>query len=271
MEDDTTQDQSGKALAIVEQDGKFLLDSRVLAKQLGYEHKALIRNIHRNKTRIEAKSVLRQFDAKPSKGSMGGRPEAYYMLTERQCLILTGSLKKGVEADEWHDRLVDEFLAARAMVKQLQKQLPTQPQVELFPLQEMMHDQALKNWNRVSAGSFGVLTEMYSVMVILTGKGYMLPERSKPDGSVGKVWRRYAKEHYGIDPTGRYDYLDEMDRVWPSFTYALEHVRAFRDFLQDVYFIEYYPKYKDGAIERQAKKNQQIEGHDKNRPQIKGK
>jgi hypothetical protein len=44
------------------------------------------------------------------------------MLSERQCLILSGSLKKGVEADEWHDWLVDQFLQARARIRELESQ-----------------------------------------------------------------------------------------------------------------------------------------------------
>jgi phage regulator Rha-like protein len=85
-------------LEIVLTDGEPRLDSRLLATHLGYEHKVVRQSIRRHKARLEAKSVMLLFDAKPSKGSFGGRPERLYLLTERHCLILSGTLKKGEEA-----------------------------------------------------------------------------------------------------------------------------------------------------------------------------
>jgi len=71
-------------LSIIMKDGSYLLDSRVLATRLGYEHKVILQCIRRHKARLEAKSVLLQFEAKPSKGSLGGRPETYYLLDEER-------------------------------------------------------------------------------------------------------------------------------------------------------------------------------------------
>jgi phage regulator Rha-like protein len=271
MEDSLPQNQPSEALAIVEQDGKFLLDSRVLAKQLGYEHKVVLQSIRRHKSRLEAKSLLLQNEAKPSKGSMGGRPETYYMLDERQSLILTGSLKKGTEADEWHDRLVDEFLAARAMVKQLQKQLPTQPQTELFPMQAILYDRTQKNWRRVPDGYFGILPELYTLVMKLTYDGYDVPMGTKTDVSVGTRWKAYALEHYGIEPSGQYGCLDDKDVPRLSYYYPMDYLQRFRIWVEDVFFVEHFQIYLKGAIERQAKKHTQIEKRDKNHPQIEGK
>src|SRR5579859_4720875 len=112
-----------QALEIVVTDGEYLVDSRLLAHRLGYEHETVVRNISRHKARLERKSILRQIVGKTTSDVRGrGRPEISYLLNERQCLILTGSLKKGEEADEWHDWLVDAFLQARERVKQLEAQ-----------------------------------------------------------------------------------------------------------------------------------------------------
>src|SRR6266487_6423318 len=60
-------------------------------------------------------------DEKTTRDSKGrGRPETYYLLTERQCLILAGSLKRGDEALEWQDALIDAFLQARNQVRELE-------------------------------------------------------------------------------------------------------------------------------------------------------
>jgi phage regulator Rha-like protein len=103
-----------ESLTIVPTEGELRLDSRLLAKQLGYEYKVILQAIRRHKARLEAKSSLLQIEAVKPRETRGATREVYYMLNERQCLILTGSLKKGIEAEEWHDRLVDEFLQARA-------------------------------------------------------------------------------------------------------------------------------------------------------------
>ena len=109
-------------LVIVEVDGENRIDSRVLATQLNYDHKIISQSIRRHKERLEAKSSLLHFEAVKQRESRGATREVYYMLDERQSLILAGSLKKGVEADEWHDRLVDAFLDARNRIRELENE-----------------------------------------------------------------------------------------------------------------------------------------------------
>ena len=56
-------------LEIVTMYGDYLIDSRVLAVRLGYEHKVLLQSIRRHKARLEAKSVVLQCEAKPPRCS----------------------------------------------------------------------------------------------------------------------------------------------------------------------------------------------------------
>jgi len=131
-------------LVIVEVNGENRIDSRVLATQLNYEHKIILQSIRRHKDRLEAKSILLHNEAKTTSDSRGrGRPESYYMLDERQCLILAGSLKKGVEADEWHDRLVDAFLDARNRIRELEQTI-TQEVQELDPIKTAQNPHLLR-------------------------------------------------------------------------------------------------------------------------------
>ncbi len=110
-------------LEIASSNGAFRIDSRVLAMQLGYEHKVVLQSIRRHRARLETRSALLHFEAVlKHEGYQGSTRQTYYLLDERQCLILPGSLKKGKEADEWHDRLVDAFLQARERARQLEKQ-----------------------------------------------------------------------------------------------------------------------------------------------------
>src|SRR2546423_2362384 len=97
-----------QAMEILHMNGDYLVDSRALVARLGYEHKVLLQSIRQHKARLEAKSALLQIEAVlKHKGYQGSTHLTYCLLNERQCLILAGSLKKGVEADEWHDTLVD--------------------------------------------------------------------------------------------------------------------------------------------------------------------
>lgn len=57
------QAETSTELEIVCQDGKWLMDSRVLAARQGYDHKVVLQSIRRHKARLEAKSLLLQNEA----------------------------------------------------------------------------------------------------------------------------------------------------------------------------------------------------------------
>ncbi len=128
-------------LEIISSNGALRIDSRVLAIQLGYEHKIILQSIRRHKIRLEARSALLHFKAVlKHEGCQDSSRQIYSLLDERQCLILSGSLKKDKEADEWHDRLVDAFLQARERARQLEAQ---QQQAPLPPINSLWEKRAL--------------------------------------------------------------------------------------------------------------------------------
>lgn len=232
------------ALEITMNHGECCLDSRVLAKRLGYEHHTITRSIQRHKTRLETKSVVRQNVEKPSEGSQGGRPEVYYLLNERQCLILVGSLKKGEEAEEWHDALVDAFLQARERVRQLegQQHVPT----SIHTLTQRFRPRALENMVRVPDGYFSVMGELfkhlYNVEALLNQS---LDEYAMIEVSVGQRWSRYAREVLGIpdQERHRYPHLCQNDRTEHVWAYPTRYVDLFGKWLWVVYFPEQFPAY----------------------------
>ncbi len=125
-----------------------------------------------------------QFEAKSTSDVRGrGRPETYYLLDKRQCLILTGSLKKGKEADEWHDQLVDAFLQARERARQLEKQpLQQAPQPRINSLWE---NRALlfNQRTRLPAGYWCVFNEIAHVCWGMEFRGEHLQEEAVSDFS----------------------------------------------------------------------------------------
>jgi phage regulator Rha-like protein len=72
-------------ITIVEVAGELVVDSRIIAEQLGIEHKHFVRNIRSHQTVIEEHFGVLSFEtAKPSEDSLGGRPETFVWLTESQ-------------------------------------------------------------------------------------------------------------------------------------------------------------------------------------------
>jgi phage regulator Rha-like protein len=230
------------ALEITAIDGEYCLDSRVLAKRLGYAHHTVTRNIQRHRARLEAKSILRHHVEKRTRGR--GRAEAYYLLNERQCLILVGSLKKGEEAEEWHDTLVDAFLQARARVRQLEaNQSP--PAMAQRPVNDLWYQRKrlFHARTRLNAGYWCIygellgMVEHYPVLIL----------NALPDGSVGYWWMEYVRQHpeqfhLSLIKTYEHWYPDKRRKV-PANQYPYAWLGAFRLWFDQTYLVKHYPAY----------------------------
>jgi Phage regulatory protein Rha (Phage_pRha) len=234
-------------LGIVQLHGSCLLDSRLLAARLGYEHETVARNIKRHHARLEAKSVLRQIVGKPA-SPHGGRPEVYYLLDERQCLILAGSLKKGRDADEWHDRLVDAFLEARKQLERLSGGSTHAQPDHARPAINRLWEKRLIAFYRETKIPDGY----WSIFGFVAGHCFMdswrsvhLVENALPDGSIGRLWCRYLRTH-GFDMNQILTYphtFPDKRGVQPANIYPNEWLGDFWDWFQTCYLCEHYPRY----------------------------
>ncbi|HEU5380755.1 MAG TPA: Rha family transcriptional regulator [Ktedonobacteraceae bacterium] len=233
-------------LEITLTEGEYRIDSRLLAARLGYEHKVLTQAIRRHKESLERKSFLLQFEAKTTMDKRGrGRPENYYMLNERQCLVLTGRLKKGVEAEEWHDTLVDAFLQARERVRQLENQRQ-QPSSPTHTLTEMFRPRALENLLRVPDGYFSVMGELfkhlYNAEAMLNRS---LDKHAMIEISVGLRWSRYARETLGIPDhlKCKYPHVCQGGRIEQVWAYPMVYANHFAKWLWNEYFSREFSDY----------------------------
>jgi phage regulator Rha-like protein len=230
------------ALEISVNDGEYCLDSRVLAKRLGYEHHTVTRNIQRHRARLEARSILRQNVEKINRGR--GRSEVYYLLNERQSLILVGSLKKGEEAEEWHDALVDAFLQARNRVNQMEAAQARSAQEQL-PFNWLLHKR-LKLFiagTRLHPGSWCVFKEVACYAYLYPA----LIEAALPDGSVGRRWMAYVRQHpekFDVTLIQSYGhrYPDKRGTV-PANQYPNAWLAEFRLWFEETYLKEYLQHY----------------------------
>jgi phage regulator Rha-like protein len=246
-----------QALEIVETNGDYRLDSRLLAQQLGYDHKVLLQSIRRHRARLEARSALLQHEAVLKHQTYRGTTrQTYYLLDERQCLILAGSLKKGSEADEWHDTLVDAFLHARARIRQLEASLqPQQPPTSIHRLTDALRARAMENLGNVPEGYFSVMGELfkhlYNLEAILE---QAIDDKAMMEVSVGQLWSTYAREVLHLPDRDRCTYAHRCHngRIVQAYAYPLFYETAFTKWLWNDYFPDHFPAYQQHRIHRLA-------------------
>ena len=114
-------------LAINEENGVLVVDSRLLAQELGIQHRSFYQKlILKYQQEIEEDwGVLRFEIAKPLEGSPGGRPERYALLTEQQSYLVLTYSKNTPQARQCKRNLVKAFDEAKKLIE---KVIPAQAQ-----------------------------------------------------------------------------------------------------------------------------------------------
>ena len=98
--------------------GELLVDSRVLSERLGIEHGNFMETIGDYRNQIErAFGVVRFETEKPIKGSKGGRPQNYALLTEDHSIFLITLSRNTPEVVQCKIDLVIAFSAAKKLLK----------------------------------------------------------------------------------------------------------------------------------------------------------
>jgi phage regulator Rha-like protein len=76
-------------ITIVEIEGQLVVDSRLIAEQLGVKHKNFLGTVRGHQSVLEEHFGVLAFEtAKPTEGALGGRPETFTWLTESQATFL---------------------------------------------------------------------------------------------------------------------------------------------------------------------------------------
>lgn len=103
---------------IVEIKGEALVvDSRLIAQDLGVEHETFMRTIKKYEPRIESRFGVIRFEiGKPPQGSLGGRPEKFAWLTEDQSLFLMTLSRNTDQVVNCKANLVESFAKARGII-----------------------------------------------------------------------------------------------------------------------------------------------------------
>ncbi|ELS01119.1 Phage regulatory protein Rha [Xenococcus sp. PCC 7305] len=99
----------------------LVVDSRLIAEELGVKHSNWLQNVViQFQQEIEDDWGVIEFKKrKPSKGSRGGRPERYALLTEEQCNLIATYSKNTPKARVCKRKLVKSFAKAKEVIKQV--------------------------------------------------------------------------------------------------------------------------------------------------------
>ncbi len=172
-------------LTVCERDSVLVVDSRLIAQNLGIAHKNLLETLDNYLKRIEAAFGVVRFETeKPLKGSKGGRPERVAYLTEDQATLLMTFSRNTERVVDCKVALVQTFSKAKQLIKEV---IPAQSQeIERLKLElELAHarDSAARSED-AAARSLERLIQISQAIVTLHGAGMLGLILNKPEAVV---------------------------------------------------------------------------------------
>lgn len=111
--------ESNVAIEIVSQNDCLVVDSRLIAGELGIEHRALRQTIEKYIDEIQEFGVVAFQMSKPLEGSSGGRPERYCYLNEEQATFLMTLSRNTSQVIACKRNLVKAFSQAKQLIKEV--------------------------------------------------------------------------------------------------------------------------------------------------------
>jgi len=160
-------------LAVTERNGTLVVDSRLVAQELGIEHPTLLKTIDKYSTRLEAKSPLR-FEVDVVKRPQGGGSHSRYAwLDERQATLLMTYSRNTEQVLNCKDALVDAFMEARQII-------PAQSQ----EIERLKLELELARAQQSNAQSQERLLQISNAIVTMHGAGMLGLVLGKPEAIV---------------------------------------------------------------------------------------
>ena len=106
-------------LNVTTQNNTLVVDSRLIAEDLGIQHKNLLQTITKYQNVIEQSFGVIAFEtSKPPEGSQGGRPENIAYLTEDQATLLMSFSRNTEQVINCKVNLVKAFSQAKSKIPQ---------------------------------------------------------------------------------------------------------------------------------------------------------
>ncbi len=187
-------------LAVIERDNVLVVDSRLIAPQLGIEHRSFVKTIDKYQEQITSitdkpeDGVLLFEVSKPLDSSKGGRPERFVYLTDAQASFVMTLSRNTPQVVECKRQLVAAFEKAKQLIREV---IPAQSQeIERLKL-ELQVAQA----QTAAAQSQERLMQVSSAIVTMHGAGMLGLILGKPDAIMTHT--EVIEKTVAIDPKGR--------------------------------------------------------------------
>lgn len=112
---DTLRHTSDSTITIAEHNGVSVVDSRLIADQLGIKHRNFLETLYKHQTLVEQRFGILTFKTEEIRGR--GQPERYVLLTESQATILMTFSRNTDRVVECKLALVEAFEKAKQVIK----------------------------------------------------------------------------------------------------------------------------------------------------------
>jgi phage regulator Rha-like protein len=204
-------------ISVSEHEGKLVVDSRLIAEQLGIEHESFLRTLDTYQSQIEqAFGVLRFEIGKPPRGSKGGRPPRFGLLTEDQATFVMTLSRNTPEVVRCKIALVVAFSKAKDLLARRQPK-PAQIPYWYQRIQIAMSD----GDNPLQAGYFCVYQEIMGFFAELeTRFKYIIKDYDDktgkylvPDISIGQGFNRFLRDESEMATFARQQLLGVTDPI----------------------------------------------------------
>ena len=217
-------------------DGSLVVDSRLIAQELGVTHKAFMETIRKYEKQAEQSFGILRFETAEIKGR--GQPEKFAYLTEDQATFLMTLSRNTPEVVRCKVMLVTQFSQAKkALQSQGYYQVP-HTSVYVKRLEDVRdHDIEDHLWS--------VFRESAEILLMVE-KDFKVPVQQMDlcDGSIGRRWSDYRKGKPWISEASSYThrFQDQRGDRLPK-AYELSELPYFRKWLREEYVEKYLPEY----------------------------
>ncbi len=182
-------------LSVMERDSVLVVDSRLIAQDLGIAHKNLLETLDNYLSRIEvAFGVVRFETEKPLKGSRGGRPERVAYLTEEQATLLMTFSRNTSRVVDCKVALVQAFSQAKQVLKEV---VPAQAQ----EIERLKLELELARAQESTARTQERLMQATNAIANLHGTGMVALILGKPDAVITHT--EVIEKTVAVDAKGR--------------------------------------------------------------------
>jgi Phage regulatory protein Rha (Phage_pRha) len=217
-------------------DNVLVVDSRLIAQELGIEHGNFIETIKKYQKQSEQAFGILRFETGEIKGR--GQPEKYCLLTEEQATFYMTLSRNTPEVVELKIKLVKAFSEAKRLLLGLGVVQPPTTTIYIQRLQNMSdHTVADDVWTTFREGA---------EILLMVEKDYKVPvsQMDLCDGSIGSHWVQYREENDIKNPIKKYihRFRDHRPDVMPN-AFEYSELPVFRKWLREFYIPNHLPKY----------------------------